>query len=124
MNRLNMKLKQMRSATPSKIMYTTCALSGGVIGFSKSRYAPNMKKRLLTDRIAWSMLYAGLFAYGHPFVVYHGVKCLEMQLRKKDLEHYSAFGAEILDFPHGGTLMQNDKNEYKNIFGIICWINL
>jgi hypothetical protein len=107
MNIINNKLKVMRSSQPAKVFYTGCSVAGFYNGFRQSTYDNNMRKRLITDRLAWATLYSGIYTYAHPIVAFHIVKCTELTLRNSlydrttNINDFNTFYTDLLELPHG-----------------------
>lgn len=105
LGRLHQRLVVMRKTPPAKLFYLSCAIAGFSRGFHQSKYNPERKQRLLVDRLCWGALYAGLYAWGHPVVLYAMVKNIEMAIRKLcntvlDYDDDEPHIIKILDVPH------------------------
>ena len=101
------------NAKPAKLFYVGCGLAGMQRGWSQSKYNRDNRERLYIDRIAWSVLYGGIYTFGYPFVVYYALQELEMKIRK--IKNYPNV-LEALDTPHLQNYELPDMNINLDIF--------
>lgn len=76
------QIRKMRSTRPAQAFYISCALAGLHRGWTQSKTSVQGNERLFIDRLAWSALYGGLYAWGHPIVFYCLLQQLEIGARK------------------------------------------
>lgn len=81
---LNKNIKMARKTPVAKAFLVGCSKYGFIKGFSASKYDINNTERLYTERLAWGFLYAGLYRYLHPLVVYRAFLDLETRSRGQD----------------------------------------
>lgn len=99
------KIRMLRNTRPAKALYFSCAVAGLHRGWTQSKTCLNGNDRLFIDRLAWSALYAGLYAWGHPIVFYCVLQQLEIGARKiVCCDSNNVIDTpnilKVLDFPH------------------------
>lgn len=82
MKAFQQKIRMLRTTRPAQAFYVSCAVAGLHRGWTQSKTCLQGNERLFIDRLAWSALYAGLYAWGHPVVFYCALQQLEIGARK------------------------------------------
>jgi hypothetical protein len=87
--KINIELKKLRQHPVARTLYCGCGVGGFVRGFNVSKFNKDKKERLITDRLSWGLLYAGLYTYLHPFMVYHLAQEIEVKTKSKTINKYA-----------------------------------
>lgn len=105
MKAFQQQLRKMRSTRPAQAFYVSCALAGLHRGWTQSKTSLHGNNRLFIDRLAWTALYGGLYAWGHPIVFYCLLQQFEIDVRKllidddnKPMDTTNIL--KVLDVPH------------------------